>query len=175
MILVVFCRPLGKLSYMRIWHDNSGKGYNASWYLKYIVVNDPQTRQKYHFLCNRWFAVEQDDGQVIMHLIHSLKAKPSVNDQLYKTLVSSLLGTVRTWRQRHRIFLSSEQIFMSSEMGCMVTNVTVNTRKSDKKYVGVVKYERILKYHTMTSFVALLWCDVILWRTPTLLCSQKNS
>ena len=55
---------------MRIWHDNSGKGYNASWYLKYIVVNDPQTQQKYHFLCNRWLAVEQDDGQVIMHFIH---------------------------------------------------------------------------------------------------------
>ena len=34
---------------------------------------------------------------------------------------------VYTWRQRHRIFMSSEEMFMSSEMACMVTNVTLHT------------------------------------------------
>ncbi len=58
------CRPLGKLSYLRIWHDNSGGGTNASWYLKYIVINDPQTHERFHFICNRWLAVELGDGQV---------------------------------------------------------------------------------------------------------------
>ena len=132
MILFVFCRLLGKLSYMRIWHDNSGKGYNASWYLKYIVVNDPQTRQKYHFLCNRWFAVEQDDGQVIMHLIHSLKAKPSVNDQLYKTLVSSLLGTVRTWRQRHRIFCRQNKFLCHQKWVAWLPMLLLTQEKATK-------------------------------------------
>ena len=35
-----------------------------------------------------------------------------------------LLGTVRTWWQRHSTFMSSEEIFKSSEMDWMVINVT---------------------------------------------------
>ena len=59
-----FSRPLGNLHYLRVWHDNSGKGHDASWYLKYIVIHDVQTHKKYYFLCNRWLAVEHDDGMV---------------------------------------------------------------------------------------------------------------
>lgn len=57
-------RPLGPLNYMRIWHDNSGKGKFASWYLNYVLVRDIQTHEKYHFIVNQWLAVEEDDGQV---------------------------------------------------------------------------------------------------------------
>ena len=35
--------------------------------------------------------------------------------------------TVRIWRQRHRIFMSSQEFFMSTEMGRMVPNATVHT------------------------------------------------
>ncbi len=49
---------------MRIWHDNSGKGNAASWFLKFIIVTDFQTRKKYYFLCEKWLAVEKDDGQI---------------------------------------------------------------------------------------------------------------
>jgi hypothetical protein len=49
---------------VRIWHDNSGKGEWASWFLKYIVVQDVQTRQKFYFICQKWFAVEKDDGLI---------------------------------------------------------------------------------------------------------------
>ena len=59
-----FFRPLGALNYLHIWHDNSGKGKFASWYLRNVVVRDVQTDQKYIFICNRWFAVEEDDGMV---------------------------------------------------------------------------------------------------------------
>ena len=57
-------RPLGDLSFLRIWHDNSGKGNNASWFLKYIIVHDMQTRQIYYFLCQKWLAVEKEDGLI---------------------------------------------------------------------------------------------------------------
>ncbi|XP_064630503.1 uncharacterized protein LOC135489174 [Lineus longissimus] len=57
-------RPLGELNYARIWHDNSGEGKFASWYLKYFLVNDVQTKKKYQFILNRWLAVEEDDGQI---------------------------------------------------------------------------------------------------------------
>ncbi|XP_059156486.1 polycystin-1-like protein 2 [Physella acuta] len=57
-------RPLGYLNFMRIWHDNSGRGKFASWYLNYIIVRDVQTDVKQVFIANRWFAVEEDDGQI---------------------------------------------------------------------------------------------------------------
>ena len=64
MYFSLIIRPLGKLEYMRIWHDNSGLGDNASWFLKYIIVHDLQTRQKFFFLCQDWLAVEKSDGKI---------------------------------------------------------------------------------------------------------------
>ena len=55
---------LGTLNYLRLWHDNSGDGSSASWFLKYVLVHDLQTRQTSHFICQRWLAVEEEDGSV---------------------------------------------------------------------------------------------------------------
>ncbi|XP_063604126.1 uncharacterized protein LOC134779789 [Penaeus indicus] len=55
---------LGNLQFLRIWHDNSGKGAEASWYVRYIIFRDVQTGQKYEFIANRWFAVEHDDCKI---------------------------------------------------------------------------------------------------------------
>ena len=60
----MFNRSLGDLIFMRVWHDNSGSGSNASWYLKYIVVTDVQTSIKFFFANERWLAVDEDDGCV---------------------------------------------------------------------------------------------------------------
>ncbi len=57
-------RSLGLLNYLRLWHDNTGHGQSASWFLKYIIVRDLQTMEKFHFIAQRWFAVEKDDGKV---------------------------------------------------------------------------------------------------------------
>ena len=50
--------------YLRIWHDNSGRGKMKSWYLNHVIIRDVQTDKKYYFIANRWWAVEEDDGQV---------------------------------------------------------------------------------------------------------------
>ncbi|XP_069125477.1 polycystin-1-like protein 2 [Argopecten irradians] len=55
---------LGPLTYLRIWHDNKGKGKQQGWYLSKVVVSDLQTGQTYYFMCNRWLAVEEDDGMI---------------------------------------------------------------------------------------------------------------
>jgi polycystin 1L2 len=47
-----------------VWHDNTGQSTSASWFLKYIIVRDLQTMEKFHFICQRWLAVESDDGKV---------------------------------------------------------------------------------------------------------------
>ncbi|ESN95043.1 hypothetical protein HELRODRAFT_124863, partial [Helobdella robusta] len=56
--LMAVPRPLGALNYLRVWHDNSGKGKYASWYVNWILVRDIQTLEKFHFIVNQWFAVE---------------------------------------------------------------------------------------------------------------------
>ncbi len=55
---------LGNLSYMKIWHDNQGKSKEKSWFLKYVIVHDLQTRKKNYFLCQKWLACEKGDGQI---------------------------------------------------------------------------------------------------------------
>nr|XP_027224257.1 polycystic kidney disease protein 1-like 2 [Penaeus vannamei] len=90
-------RPLGKLSMLRIWHDNSGRGPNASWYLSYIVFRDVQTGEKYAFIANQWFAVECEDGQIdrtltvagkgerrlFLHLYHNTSSRGIVDGHLW--------------------------------------------------------------------------------------------
>jgi polycystin 1L2 len=49
---------------MRVWHDNSGKRGAASWFLKFIIVHDLQTRARSYFICNRWLALDKDDGNI---------------------------------------------------------------------------------------------------------------
>ncbi|GFN94987.1 polycystic kidney disease 1 2-like protein, partial [Plakobranchus ocellatus] len=55
---------LGRINYMRVWHDNSGKDPFSSWYLNYIAVRDLQTNERHIFVVDRWFALEKDDGQI---------------------------------------------------------------------------------------------------------------
>ena len=55
---------LGPLNYLHIWHDNSGKGSAASWFLKYVIVKDLQTNEISYFICQKWFAVDKDDGRI---------------------------------------------------------------------------------------------------------------
>nr|XP_045617521.1 uncharacterized protein LOC123770009 [Procambarus clarkii] len=57
-------RSLGPLHYLRIWHDNSGKGKDASWFFSYMVVRDIQTGEEFQFISNEWLAVEEGDGQI---------------------------------------------------------------------------------------------------------------
>ncbi|CAF1622969.1 unnamed protein product [Adineta ricciae] len=62
--LMAVPKSLGYLNCIRIWHDNSGEGSSSSWFLKYIIVHDLQTMEKFHFICQKWFAVEKDDGLI---------------------------------------------------------------------------------------------------------------
>ncbi|OWF39370.1 Polycystic kidney disease protein 1-like 2 [Mizuhopecten yessoensis] len=55
---------LGDLSYIRVWHDNSGTDGNHSWYLNKITIDDPQLNKRYVFLCNKWLSYDHDDGMI---------------------------------------------------------------------------------------------------------------
>ncbi len=64
--MIVAFRSLGPLNYIRIWHDNSGAGASASWFLKYLIIRDLQTMEKWYFIGQQWFAVEKGDGRVCL-------------------------------------------------------------------------------------------------------------
>jgi len=42
---------LGPLTFLRIWHDNSGHGKLKGWFLDQIQVTDLQTGEKYERRC----------------------------------------------------------------------------------------------------------------------------
>ncbi len=39
-------QSLGALTFLRIWHDNTGKGKKRSWHLGQIIFTDLQTNEK---------------------------------------------------------------------------------------------------------------------------------
>ena len=53
---------LGEVRYLHVWHDNTGK--NPSWFLSHVIVKNHQTEDKWHFVCDSWFAVEKGDGKI---------------------------------------------------------------------------------------------------------------
>ena len=53
---------LYKFNICRLWHDNSGT--SPSWFVNYIVVRDLQRDEKFYFVCQRWLAVDKEDGKV---------------------------------------------------------------------------------------------------------------
>ncbi|XP_078670977.1 polycystin-1-like protein 2 isoform X2 [Branchiostoma floridae x Branchiostoma belcheri] len=55
-------RPLGVLMALHVWHDN--RGLDPSWFLDKIIITDTQDDSMTTFLCNKWLAVEEDDGRV---------------------------------------------------------------------------------------------------------------
>ncbi len=52
------------MTYLRLWHDNTGRGSYASWHCMAILVRDVQTNERFEFILNRWLGAEKDDGQI---------------------------------------------------------------------------------------------------------------
>uniref|UniRef100_A0A3B5Q509 Polycystic kidney disease protein 1-like 2 n=1 Tax=Xiphophorus maculatus TaxID=8083 RepID=A0A3B5Q509_XIPMA len=55
MFLLTTHFSLGDLQNIRLWHDNSG---DHPAYVNKVMVQDLETGQKWHFLCNSWLAVD---------------------------------------------------------------------------------------------------------------------
>lgn len=55
-----FSSTLGDLLYLNVWHDNSG----GSWFLKYIIIHDLKTKEKFYFICNKWLALDKENAKI---------------------------------------------------------------------------------------------------------------
>ncbi|RMC16365.1 hypothetical protein DUI87_06692 [Hirundo rustica rustica] len=72
---------LGELKKLRIRHDNSGA--SPSWFLERVEIIDLKESTTYYFPCQRWLAVEEDDGQIARELVpvdEAFVKKDSEND-----------------------------------------------------------------------------------------------
>jgi lipoxygenase homology domain-containing protein 1 len=59
--LNVESKDIGTPYKMRIGHDN--KGSAPGWHLERVELEKMQTGERYYFECNRWLAVDEDDGE----------------------------------------------------------------------------------------------------------------
>uniref|UniRef100_A0A2K5MMQ5 Lipoxygenase homology domain-containing protein 1 n=1 Tax=Cercocebus atys TaxID=9531 RepID=A0A2K5MMQ5_CERAT len=63
----IYAIDLGTLTKIRIRHDNTGN--RAGWFLDRIDITDMNNEITYYFPCQRWLAVEEDDGQLSRELL----------------------------------------------------------------------------------------------------------
>lgn len=68
---------VGKLFKLRVGHDNSGKF--AGWHLDRIEMENLDTKERYYFICKRWLAKDEDDGEIVREL-------PAEGDSIKKPL-----------------------------------------------------------------------------------------
>ena len=54
---------LGTIKQLQVSHDNSG--LNPSWFLSSVIIRDIEEDQSTRFMCNRWFALEREDGKIV--------------------------------------------------------------------------------------------------------------
>lgn len=80
---------------IKIWHDNSGS--NPSWYVSQVVIKDLETEEKWYFLCNRWLAVDKEDGEVETDIPLASKSDLSSFKYQFSTRVSKSLGDGHIW------------------------------------------------------------------------------
>ncbi|XP_071988971.1 lipoxygenase homology domain-containing protein 1 isoform X1 [Engystomops pustulosus] len=66
-VFTISAIELGELKKLRIRHDNSGA--NAAWFLDRVEIVEMKDETKYFFPCQRWLAVDEDDGQISRMLV----------------------------------------------------------------------------------------------------------
>ncbi|XP_075248551.1 uncharacterized protein LOC142341475 [Convolutriloba macropyga] len=64
LFLLATPKSLGKLTSVRIWHDNSAVGQEQNWYCDYVAFRDVQSGEKTFFMAYRWWSLVNDDGSI---------------------------------------------------------------------------------------------------------------
>jgi hypothetical protein len=96
--LLALDKPLGSLTSIRIWHDNSGKdSQRSAWFLKYVIVHDLQTRDKSHFICDKWLALDKEDSQIERVLPISLQEQKTQFKYLLAKQTKQKLSDGQLW------------------------------------------------------------------------------
>ncbi|XP_040192273.1 lipoxygenase homology domain-containing protein 1 [Rana temporaria] len=103
---------MGELKKLRIRHDN--KGGNAAWFLDRVEIMDMKDETKYFFPCQRWLAVDEDDGQISRMLVPVNEAFMKKDDDGEEQSLATL----------------------GLEQKAKSTTYTVRVKTGDKKHAG---------------------------------------
>ncbi|XP_062867638.1 lipoxygenase homology domain-containing protein 1-like [Trichomycterus rosablanca] len=91
-VFTLTAMDLGLLKKLRIRHDNTQA--SAGWYLDRVEIMDMKDETMYFFPCQRWLAVDEDDGQLARELVPVDEAfmKKDYDDDSSSTTSSAQLG-----------------------------------------------------------------------------------
>jgi len=68
---------VGELKAIRVRHDNTG--FRPGWLLDHVlIIRETPPIQEWLFLCKRWLAVDEDDGEISRLLFPSSSNIPTV-------------------------------------------------------------------------------------------------
>lgn len=118
---------LGNLVKIKIWHDNSGK--SPSWFFSQVQIVDVQTGERWHFLGNRWLAVEKGSGQIELEIKTADKREISGFKNLFYSRTARSLGDGHLWlsvftRAPHNTFTRCQRLTccLSILFATLITN-----------------------------------------------------
>lgn len=135
---------------MRVCHDNSGKGRTASWFLKFIIAHDLQTREKLYFICNKWLALNKEDGSINRLLTVSGNAQKSDFSYLLEKQTKEKLSDGHMWlsifaRPPHSSFTRTDRLtccfvllYISMLMNIMYYDVQADSPPSNGLKIGPI-------------------------------------
>ncbi|XP_028400602.1 uncharacterized protein LOC114523771 [Dendronephthya gigantea] len=86
---------IGDISYLQIWHDNTG--VSPSWYLDKIVIRDLSDKKSYVFFNETWLAVENTHCEVQKLLFPACKDEISQFKRLFNSTIHSKLRDQHLW------------------------------------------------------------------------------
>lgn len=67
-------KDLGEVYSFRVWHNNGG--FSPHWFLSRVKVENIYTKQSWMFICQKWLALEKDDGQIERTFVVAHPNKP---------------------------------------------------------------------------------------------------
>ena len=144
---------------MKIWHDNSGKRDEASWFLKFIVVHDLQTREKFYFICQEWLAVEKSDSKLERELFVACEPQKVQAKYLIKKQLENNFSDFHLWlsvftRPAQSSFTRLDRVtccFVLLYMSLLVVNLY---------YCKIYKVSNTQAYLFTFSLICITWEQV---------------
>jgi len=118
---------LGKLTDIRIWHDNSGS--NPAWYLQHVVITDQQTDEMWYFFANQWLSLDERGGAIELDIEAAKEDELTSFKHLFHARTARSLGEGHMWisvftRPPHNPFTRCQRLTccLSFLFAAMVTN-----------------------------------------------------
>ncbi|XP_015282713.1 PREDICTED: polycystic kidney disease and receptor for egg jelly-related protein [Gekko japonicus] len=86
---------LGDIYSFRTWHNNRGSSPN--WFLSRIKVQNVLTKQSWMFMCQKWFALNKDDGLIERSFVVTHPTTPLSKVDFFLINLTYELGETHLW------------------------------------------------------------------------------